>query len=206
MKDLKGHRVTGIYSGQPVIRVLSSAALKAYGLSYKDFSVVPVVNVVQGVAAVVDGRADAAWASPSMPQIRQANAKVGVRFLPLSGITPNEENVIREGSFPSVYIDKFGGKRTPWLPAGTPMLTQAMYLGTSTHTSDAIVKQVLEALWNGEADLLKAHPVMRGFTNASAVGNRPIIPYHPAAVAFYKSKGVWTEAAEAANEALLKSH
>jgi uncharacterized protein len=202
--DLKGKRVSGVFSGQPVLRVLSGAAMGAYGMSYKDVSVVPAVNVVQGVAAVVDGRADAAWASPAMPQIRQANAKVGVRFIPLAGITAAQEDIIRKESFPSVYIDKFGGPRTPWLPAGTPMLTQEMYLGASTKTSDAIVKQVLEALWSAEADLVKAHPVMRGFTNKAAVTMRPGIPYHPAAIAFYKEKGVWTPEAEAANAAAMK--
>ena len=202
--DLKGRRVTGIYSGQPVIRVLSSAAMRAYGLSYKDVTVVPTVNVVQGVAAVVDGRAEAAWASPSMPQVRQAHAKVGVRFLSLQGISQQQEDEIRKESFPSVYIDKFGGERTPWLPAGTPMLVQEMYLGASTHTPDDAVKKVLDALWGAEGELVKTHPVMSGFTNNSAVTLRPIVPYHPAAVAFYKAKGVWTEAAEKASVALIK--
>ena len=202
--DLKGRRVSGVYSGQPVIRVLSGAAMEAYGLSYKDVSVVPAVNVVQGVAAVVDGRVEAAWASPSMPQIRQAHAKVGVRFIPLVGITPDQEETIRKHSFPSVYIDKFGSARTPWLPAGTPLLTQEMYLGASTKTPDDIVKKVLEALWKAEADLLKAHPVMRGFVNNAAVTSRPGVPYHPAAISFYKEKGVWTKEAEAANAAVTK--
>jgi TRAP transporter TAXI family solute receptor len=202
--DLKGKRVSGVYSGQPVIRVLSGAAMGAYGLSYKDVLVVPAVNVVQGVAAVVDGRVDAAWASPSMPQIRQAHAKVGVRFIPLNSVSPQQEDTIRKQSFPSVYIDKFGGPRTPWLPAGSPMLTQEMYLGASTHTPDDVVTKVLAALWSGEADLLKAHPVMGGFHNKAAVTARPGVPYHPAAIAFYREKGVWTKESDAANAAVTK--
>jgi len=197
--DLKGKRVAGVFSGQPVIRIATGATMAAYGLKYSDVSVVPVVNVVQGVSAVVDGRADATWASAAMPQIRQANAKVGVRFIPFNGVTSQQEDMIRKESFPSIYIDTFGGPRTPWLPAGSAMTTQEIYLGASTHTPNEIVKQVLEALWNGEADLIKAHPVMRGFLNKSAVSIRPVVPYHPAAIAFYKAKGVWTKEAEAAN-------
>jgi len=204
VRDLKGRRVTGGYGGQPVIRVIANAAMKAYGLSYDDVSIVPAVNVVQGINAVVDGRADAAWASPSMPQARQAHAKVGIRFLPLVDVSDMQEDEIRKNSFPSVYIDKFGGPRTPWLPAGSPMLTQEMYLGASTKTPDDVVKQVLEALWNSEAALLKAHPVMSGFTNKASVTLRPVVPYHPAAIAFYKEKGVWSDAADKASAALLK--
>ena len=84
------------------------------------------------------------------------------------------------------------------------MLTQEMYLGASTHTPDDVVKKVLEALWSAEDDLMKAHPVMRGFTNKAAVTLRPVVPYHPAAIAFYKEKGVWTVDAEKASAALLK--
>jgi len=175
----------------------------AFGFGYKDVSTVPAVNVVQGVAAVVDGRADAAWASPSMPQIRQAHAKVGVRFLPLSG-APEQEEAIRKHAFPSIYVDKFGGKHTPWLPAGSPMMTQEMYLGASSKTADDVVTKVLAALWTAEANLLKAHPVMRGFLNKASVTSRPAIPYHPAAIAFYKEKGLWTKEAEAANSAVMK--
>jgi len=35
------------------------------------------------------------------------------------------------------------------------------------------------------------------------VDNRPTAPYHRAAIAFYKSIGVWTAEAEAANKELL---
>jgi uncharacterized protein len=200
--DLKGKSVTGGYSGQPVVRVMSEATMQAYGFGYKEVNVVPAVNVVQGVASVVSGRADAAWASPSMPQVREANAQVGVRFLPIN-VDAAQEATIQKESFPSIYIDKFGSAKTPWLPPGTPMLTQEMYLGASTHTPDEVVKKVLEALWANEAELVKAHPVMAGFVNKAAVSLHPVVPYHPAAIAFYKEKGVWTKEAEEANAKLL---
>jgi TRAP transporter TAXI family solute receptor len=203
--DLKGRKVAGGYGGQPVIRVIANATMRAYGISYDDVSIVPAVNVVQGVNAVVDGRADAAWASPSMPQVRQAHAKVKVRFLPLAGVSASQEDEIRKHSFPSIYIDKFGADRTPWLPADTPMLTQEMYLGASTKTSDLVVAKVLDALWKAEAALLNAHPAMSGFLNSAAVTLRPVVPYHPAAIAFYKHQGVWSDDADKASAALLKN-
>ena len=67
VKDLKGKRVTSGYGGQPVIRVMTESSMAAYGLSYDDVKKIPAVAVVGGVQALVDGRADAAWASPMMP-------------------------------------------------------------------------------------------------------------------------------------------
>ena len=37
---------------------------------------------------------------------------------------------------------------------------------------------------------------------SAAVSVHPVIPYHPAAIEFYKSKGVWTAEAEKANAAV----
>jgi TRAP-type uncharacterized transport system substrate-binding protein len=58
-------------------------------------------------------------------------------------------------------------------------------------------------MWESDQEMVKAHISMGGFTNAAAVTDRPVIPYHPAAIAFYKEKGVWTAAAQAAHDALL---
>ena len=203
LADLKGKRIGGEYGAQPVLRVMSDATMQAHGFSYKDVSIVPLTNVVQSVAAVVDGRVDAAWASPSMPQVREANAKIKVRFIPFNNVSAAQEEAIRKKSIPSLYIDTFNMKDAPWLPEGTRMLTQEMYLAASDKTPDDVVKKVLQALWDNEEELRKAHPVMVGFVNKAAVTPRPVIPYHSAAVAFYKEKGVWSTEANKAHTALM---
>ena len=200
--DLRGKRVAGDFGAQPVLRVMSEASMNAYGFSYREVSMVPMANVVQGVAAVVDGRVDASWASTAMPQVREAHTKVGVRFIPLP-LSAQQEDEFRKKSFPSLYIDKFGSAETPWLPPDTPMMTQEMYVGASIHTQDDVVKKVAQTLWDHDTELMKAHPVMIGFSNKAAVTARPVVPYHPAAVAFYKEKGVWTDAADKASAALI---
>lgn len=201
--DLKGKRVTGGYGGQPVIRVLSESALKAYGVSPEEVTTVPTVAVVGGVEAIVDGRADAAWASPMMPQAREANAKVGVRFVPMNDLTDAQMDTIRKEGFPFVYAEEFKGNM-PFFPRGTQLLTQEMYVATSTHTSDGTVRAAADALWENDEELRKSHPALRGFLDKAAVSLRVELPYHPAAVAFYKEKGVWSDEAEALQQKLLK--
>lgn len=204
VKDLKGKRVTSGYGGQPVIRVMTESTLAAYGLSYNDVTKVPTVAVVGGVQAVVDGRTDAAWASPMMPQARQANAKVGIRFIPLNDLTDAQMETIRKVShMPFLYPDKFKGNM-PYFPKGTQLLTQEMYVATSSKVSDKVVREAAEAMWNNEAELRKGHRALAGFFNKAAVSLRAIIPYHPAAIAFYKEKGVWPKEADAMQARLLE--
>lgn len=203
IRDLKGKRVTSGYGGQPVIRVLSEASLKAYGLSPSDVKPVPTVAVVGGVEALVDGRADAAWASPMMPQAREANAKVGIRFVPMNDLTDAQEESIRKNGLPFAYAEAFKGNM-PFFPRGTKLLTQEMYVGASSHTSDEAVRAAVEALWDHNEELRKAHPALRGFINKGAVSLRVEVPYHPAAIAFYKEKGVWSPEADALQQKLLK--
>ena len=202
--DLKGKRVTSGYGGQPVIRVMTSATLAAFGMSYDDVKNVPTVAVVGGVQAIVDGRADAAWASPMMPQARQANAKVGIRFIPLNGLTDSQLGKIREVSrMPFLYADKFRGNM-PYFPKGTQLLTQEMYLATSSHTSDAAVTAAAKAMWDNVKELRKGHRALAGFINPASVSLLAELPYHPAAIAFYKTKGLWSAKADAMQARLMK--
>lgn len=202
--DLKGKRVTSGYGGQPVIRVMTESTLAAYGLSYGDVKKVPAVAVVGGVQAVVDDRADAAWGSPMMPQARQANAKVGIRFIPLNDLTDEQVATIRKVSrMPFLYPDKFKGNM-PFFPRGTQLLTQEMYVATSSHVGDAAVRAATAALWENEAELRKGHRALGGFLNKASVSLLAQLPYHPAAIAFYKEKGVWPAAADAMQARLLE--
>ncbi|NQV56723.1 MAG: TAXI family TRAP transporter solute-binding subunit [Rhodospirillales bacterium] len=204
IKDLKGKRVTSGYGGQPVIRVMTEASLAAHGLTYNDVTKVPTVAVVGGVQAIVEGRADAAWASPMMPQARQANAKVGIRFVPMNDLTDAQMDTIRKVSkMPFLYADKFKGNM-PYFPKGTQLLTQEMYVIASSHTSDKAVRAAAEALWNNEAELRKSHRALAGFLNKSSVSLLAELPYHPAAIAFYKEKGLWSAKADAMQARLMK--
>jgi len=202
VSDLKGKRVASGYAVHPIIRRLAEGIMAAYGLGWEDVKMVPATSVVDGARAFIDGRVDAAWFSVLTPMTREAHAKIGIRFLPLD-MTPERMKIAREKIFPGVMAIK-NVADTPWAPKGIELLGYEYYMMGSTHLGESNVAQILQAVWDHEAELLKVHAGMRGFTNKSAVSVRPVIPYHPAAIAFYKSKGVWTEEAEQANNMLNK--
>jgi len=200
VSDLKGHRVAGGYGGHPIMKRLAGGILAAYGLDWADVQVVPVTAAGDGAQALIDGRVDAAWFAVFAPITREAHSKIGVRFLPIEP-TPDHMRVAREKIFPGVLPLPMRGN-PPWAPKGTPLISYEYYVLGSTKTDPALVKTVLEALWAKSEEVRKVSPVLGGFVNEAAVSVNPVIPYHPAAIEFYKSKGAWTAEAAKANAAV----
>lgn len=197
--DLKGRRVTADFGGQPAMRRMSTGGLAAYGMTYSDVTPVPVVNVVDAVEAVVDGRADASWGLTTMPVVRQGHQKVGLRFMPFDA-TPERLAAFRDKAFPGAVWATVV-EDNEWAPKGGTMVTQEAAMICHAALPDAVVTAILATLWEHEEALVRANPSVRGYTNNHAVTEIPAAPYHPAAIAFYKAKGVWTDAAEAAQRA-----
>ncbi len=202
INDLKGKRVGGGYAAHPIMRRLSGGMMKTYGIAWSDVRMVPLTEAVAGARALIDGRLDAAWFAVFAPITREAHARIGVRFLPIDW-TPERLSFARQNIFPGVMPLTMRGN-PPWAPKGTKLLSQEFYVMASTKSDDASVRKVLETLWDHNDKVRKIHPVLRGFVNKAAVSKLPMIPYHRAAIAFYKEKGVWNAAADAANAAVAK--
>lgn len=203
IKDLKGKRVTAGFGGHTAIIASITATLEAAGLNWSDVVQIPVVGAADAVQALMEGRVDASWASWGMPQVRQADARIGVRYLPLE-TSPQAQAIFRRVAFPGAKIKVVKAHSAPGVVADTPMLTYDSYLIANANVSDADVLNVLRTVWAHDQELTKIHPGLRGFTNNASVTDLPMIPYHPAAVQFYKEKGLWNAQAAAAQKKLLR--
>lgn len=202
VKDLKGKRVAGGYGAHPIMRRLAGGIMAVHGVKWSDVKMVPVPAAGQGSRALLDGRVDAAWYAVFAPSTREVHSKIGVKFLPIP-LSPAQMKQAREQIFPGILQVKVPAN-PPWAPRGTPLISYEIYVLASTRTSDKDVTTVLGALWDNAGMVQKVHPVLRGFKNAVAVSKRPVIPYHKAAIAFYKSKGTWTAQSDAANAKIAK--
>lgn len=201
--DLKGKRVTANFGGHSVIPASIAGALATADLTWDDVIQIPVTSSVNGVQALGAGRVDASWTSFGMPASRELHAKSGVRYLP---IEPGEKSLkaLRTHIFPGALLVKTKADPSIGLDQDAYLITYESYLLGKPEMDDKTVKEVLKTLWDNTEQLNKTHPGLRGFTHKNAVTDIPMVPYHPAAVAFYKEKGVWTKEAEAAQQALLK--
>jgi hypothetical protein len=194
IRDLKGKRVpyvVGHAGTQNNIR----AALMTEGLDWDDVIKVPVPGVVDIMRAFGDGRADMGWAPVGQPALRELDVKLGgVRFLPVKG-DPKSLEILRSILGPANYVAKAKKNSSPGILEDTLLISYDSYLTAWAGLDDETTTLIVSTLWNRTEDLRQIHPGFKSFTNEAAVTTRPMIPYHPAAIRFYKEKGIWKDEA-----------
>jgi TRAP transporter TAXI family solute receptor len=200
--DLKGARVVGGYDAHMVCRYLAEAMLATGGLGWKDLTVLPVASVLPGIQALMDGRVEAApCAAPGMPIIREADARIGIRWLPVN-TGPEAVKRMKE-IFPGSFVDTLKAGEVPGLKEDIPVLGYHFYLTSSTHADENTVYQITRTMWDHNEELFKINPQLKYWTDEHAVVASMAIPYHPGAIRFYKEKGAWTPEMERVQQDLL---
>jgi hypothetical protein len=200
-RDLKGRRVAGKFPTGLGAYINMYVHLIGADLTWEDTTVVPFSGLSDSMNALIQGRVDVTVIGVGAPTVRDADARVGVRFVSddcspegtarILEAAPGYRTVnLKKGMLPGVVEDICV---TAW-----PVLLLA-----SDKTADNVVTAVLKALWENTDKLNKLHPGLRLWKRETAVDNGPTAPYHRAAVAFYKSVGAWNAEVEAANKKLL---
>ncbi|MGA1207553.1 MAG: TAXI family TRAP transporter solute-binding subunit [Gammaproteobacteria bacterium] len=189
IKDLKGKRVVVEYGAFASSSITAAALLASAGMTKDDVIAVTVGSYPQGVKAVQEGRADAAVASLGSGVVQELDATRGARILSVDNTPAAEAGARQHGSSWEVLPVKPGipGVAEPIhaLGWGVPVLARA-------DLGDDKVTEFLDAVWNNHAQLPGVFGWMRGWTPDKFVNKATSIPYHPAAIQYYKQKGVWT--------------
>jgi len=202
LKDLKGKRVASHFGGHVSIPASVAATLATAGYTWDDVVQVPVVGAVDGINAITAGRVDATWASLGQPQVREAHQKFGIRYLSMIN-TPEALQTFRKMLFPAVQYAVAPINASPGVEPDTTLITYDAYLVGHKDLPAEQVNALLGALWDRTDELMKGHRGLSGFKRDRAVTDAAVAPYHEAAVAFYKSKGVWNDAADKMQAQLL---
>ena len=163
---------------------------------------VPVTGANDGIDALVADRLDATWASVGQPRAREADSQIGVRYLSVPN-TPENEAIFQEYVFPGARISTAEDGAAPGIVGDTNLLSYDTYVVANKDVDDATITALLEGMLAGTEELRGVHPSLAGFTEEAAVTSAPVIPYHDAAIAFYKDHGMWTDEDQARQDALL---
>lgn len=189
VNDVKGKRVTGEYPAQLAVWYNVFGSLSNGGLTWEDVKVVPVPAVNEGVDALIQGRADVTTHAMGSAKVKEADASVGIRYIPLD-CSPQGDERIRK-AVPGYYLSIVKAGSTTGALEDICAYTYDIYFVGHKALPDAVVQAALKAIWDNIAKLPPLHPGFAEWTRERAVIPEVTLPYHPAAVQFYKEKGVW---------------
>ena len=200
-RDIKGKRMTGEYPAHLAVWYNMFGHLSSAGLTWSDVKVVPVPAVNDGVDALLQGRAEVTQHALNSAKVKEADASVGVRHVS-DDCSPAGEKRIRAG-VPGYYPRWVKKGEATAVVEDTCFIAYDTYLAAGKGMSDAAVEAALKALWDHESELGPVHPMLKEWTRDRAVGSDVTIPYHPAAVRFFKEQGLWKPEMEQAQQRLL---
>ena len=199
--DVKGKRVTGEYPAQLAVWYNVFGSLANGGLTWNDVKVVPVPAVNEGVDALVQGRADVTTHAIGTAKVKEADAAVGVRYIPLDCSKQGEERIKK--AVPGYYLSVVKAGSSTGIVEDTCAYTYDIYLVGHKALPDAVVRNVLQAIWVNVEKLPQFHPGFAEWTKVRAVDPEVTIPYHPAAIRYFKDSGVWSAKMDEAQKKLL---
>ena len=199
--DLRGKRVTGEYPAHLAVWYNMFGHLASGGLTWNDVKVVPVPALNDGVDALVQGRADATSYSLNAAKVKEADAAVGVRYIS-DDCSPEGEKRMRQA---------VAGYYPRWVKAGTAtgvledicVVAYDLHIATGKMVPDAVVEATLRAVWENTDKLVPLHPLFKEFKREGFVDPNTTLPYHEAAVRFYKEHGAWKPEMDQVQQKLL---
>jgi uncharacterized protein len=199
--ELKGKRVVANY-GQFVGSTLTARSVLANaGLTVDDISMVSASSYTEGVRAVIEGRADAAVGSIGSGILQELDASVGAKLLE---IDPSPEAMARTQDVGSAFVAQLVKKGPVGIDQDTYTLSYSTTIYARPDIDNAQVETFINTIWNHHQELPKIHRSLATWTPDRFASVEAVVPYHPAAIKFYKERGVWSEALDARQAELLQ--
>ncbi|MEO0730695.1 MAG: TAXI family TRAP transporter solute-binding subunit, partial [Pseudomonadota bacterium] len=201
--DLKGKRVAWV-KGAPALNVNVTAYLAYAGLTWDDVEKVEFGGFSASWKGMVNGQVDAAFASTNSGKAYEMAASPRGLVWPKIDAS-NTEGIARMQSIAPFFaafkakvgatIDKTDGVNT----AGYAYPVLIAMAKQDTGTVYAMTKQMdtLFADYKGKA------PGINGWAQDKQ-NFQWVVPYHEGAIKYWKEKGVWSDAAQAHNDKLIK--
>ena len=188
--DLKGHPMPDGFVANKIILPLIDATLAAEGLTRKDLIALNVPGLVGGADAFISGRTEGFLMALRAPKVREANARHGIRALPLEN-TRATLAAIRQHMPVAYFALEEPGPANPGIIEPTWVIAYDTLLFASTETSEENVYRMTRALFGNRESLIAASPAFRLFSRDAMAKDLGVVEYHPGAIRFYREQGLW---------------
>ena len=202
--DLKGKKVVMEFKALLGLKPMNEALIQAGGLKLSDVTPMTVAGLKQGLDALADKAVDATAVAAGIAMVQEANASIpgGVRYLDVTG--PNATDAFMAKTLPgSSLMTLAPNPRMPEVKEPVKIGTYDVFLVVGAGLSDADASKMTTVLIDNWADLQKDYPALRASKLDDLSRPSNVVPYHPGAIAAYKTKKMWTERNDAAQKAVM---
>jgi TRAP transporter TAXI family solute receptor len=202
--DLKGKRVAWV-KGAPALNVNVTAYLAYAGLTWDDVTKVEFGGFGASWKGMVNGQVDAAFASTNSGRAYEMAASP--RKLVWPPIDPNNkagiELMLQVAPFFAPFNAKVGANIDD-VEGGAPSAGYAYPVLVAMHDQDSgMVYEMTKAMDSLFSSYQGKAPGINGWARAKQ-NFEWVVPYHEGAIKYWKEAGVWTDAAQAHNDNLIK--
>lgn len=201
--DLRGRRVVLNFKANVGLNPLNHAVLATAGLTEKDVVPTDVAGIPQGVRGVVEGTTEGTWVAVGIPVVKEAHASVGIRYVDLSGPNFTEEFLgsrVR-GLFP---ITVNPAANLPEVTGPIQVVGYDIFMMVSADMPAERARSILGALHEGFPGLQNDYPALRAGDVKRIASPTNTVPFHPAAVDYYRAKGIWSAQNEAQEKRITR--
>lgn len=189
LADLRGKRITDGYTAQNTILPQIDAVLSTAGLTRADTVPVNVPSVTAGADAFIAGESDAFIFAHGAGKVREADAAVGIRALPIE--TPDEETLARAREhWPTAFFTEMKAGSSPGVLEDGTFFAFAQVIFTHADAPDEVVHAMAKAIHGGKDKLAAIFPPFRNFDPGAMKGDPVAAEFHPAALRFYAEAGI----------------
>jgi TRAP transporter TAXI family solute receptor len=201
--QLKGKRIPWV-RGAPALNISMEAIMACGGIGWDDVIRVEYPGYDAMWNGIVDGQIDAAYATTVSGPTRKLEASPRGIFWPP---VPHDDAACWQRVLAKApYFSKHIATRGTGISVATPH-EGATYpypiLISLADQDEELAFNLVQAIHEGYPDFKDADPGAIGWALESQRFDW-VVPWHPGAIRYYQSVGVWTEAMSAHNERLLK--
>lgn len=200
--DLRGKRVTGVFSAHQTCLDLATAQLANLGLRWEDVRVVPVTHSRHAVQALGEGRADVAMCVPlGQAIVQEVNAQSPVRFISMD---PSDVAVGRKREhFPVGQLAAHKAGSNVGVLDDIHVWSYPFYLVAGAHVSDDLVYTVVKTIADRIGDLRESVGAFRRWNPDMMIKADVTLPVHPGARRYFMERGQWNAEIQALNDNLM---
>lgn len=204
VEDLRGKSVVVTFRANASLAQLHEGILLTGGLTLDDVTPIAVAGLPDAMKMLTEGRADAVPTGLNTALALQVNSSLpsGIRYLQMGSdearlgeTMPGSRVVVIEPDENSVGMD--GPVRVSGI---------LDYLNTGAHLSDDVAYTIIKTIHQNWETLRRDYSQIRPVTAAEVLPDMLTHPFHPGAVRYWREAGLWTDAHETQQAALLALH